>query len=291
MLAGRLGLETARIPYKDRHGLVWLSYGALSVRDGTLEFLGAAGGEPGGGLWDIPFQTVTAIILGPGTSVTQDALRLLARHGTGLMAAGADGVRFYASMPFGPDRSDLARRQAEVWFDGAGLRIDIARRMYAWRLGEIFPATSLDSLRGREGARMKECYRLMAQKYNITWQGRNYDRANPGANDPINNAINHASVAVVATAQLAVAAAGAIPQLGFIHEDSGIAFCLDIADLYRHDITHEAAFSAVAELRTRPGDLERTTRQKVGRLLREKQVLPKMIEQINELFSDASRRR
>ena len=36
MLRGRLGLETARIPHADRHGLLWLSRGALTVRDGTL---------------------------------------------------------------------------------------------------------------------------------------------------------------------------------------------------------------------------------------------------------------
>ena len=38
MLPGRLGLETARIPHADRHGLLWLSRGALTVRDGTLRF-------------------------------------------------------------------------------------------------------------------------------------------------------------------------------------------------------------------------------------------------------------
>ena len=34
MLKGRLGLETARIPHADRHGLLWLSRGELCVVDG-----------------------------------------------------------------------------------------------------------------------------------------------------------------------------------------------------------------------------------------------------------------
>ena len=38
MLKGRLGLETARIPHADRSGLLWLSRGALTARDGTLSF-------------------------------------------------------------------------------------------------------------------------------------------------------------------------------------------------------------------------------------------------------------
>ena len=38
MLKGRLGLETARIPHVDRAGLLWLSRGALTARDGSLSF-------------------------------------------------------------------------------------------------------------------------------------------------------------------------------------------------------------------------------------------------------------
>ena len=37
------------------------------------------------------------ILLGPGSTVSHDALRLLARHGTVLAAVGEDGVRFYTA--------------------------------------------------------------------------------------------------------------------------------------------------------------------------------------------------
>ena len=47
MLRGRLGLETARVPHTDRHGLQWLSRGALTVRDGTLRFERQSGPDPG----------------------------------------------------------------------------------------------------------------------------------------------------------------------------------------------------------------------------------------------------
>ncbi|MFN2244463.1 MAG: type I-E CRISPR-associated endonuclease Cas1, partial [Anaerolineae bacterium] len=52
------------------------------------------------------------ILLGPGSTVTHDALRLLARHGTLMAAVGEDGVRCYTAPPLLPDRSDIARRQA-----------------------------------------------------------------------------------------------------------------------------------------------------------------------------------
>ncbi len=105
--------------------------------------------------------------------------------------------------------------------------------MYALRLGEVLPHRDLDTLRGIEGARVKRTYRLMAERYGIDWKGRHYDRSNPNVTDIPNQAINHAATAVQATAAIAVQAIAAIPQLGFILEDSGQSFVLDIAGLYR----------------------------------------------------------
>ncbi len=45
MLAGGLGLEKARIPHADRHGLMWLNRGRLEVEDGCLRFITPRGGD------------------------------------------------------------------------------------------------------------------------------------------------------------------------------------------------------------------------------------------------------
>ena len=44
MLVGRLGLETARVPHADRHGVLYLDRGHLTVEDGCLSFRCAGGG-------------------------------------------------------------------------------------------------------------------------------------------------------------------------------------------------------------------------------------------------------
>ena len=175
MLRGRLGLETARIPHADRHGLLWLSRGALTVRDGTLRF--ERQGPPGDGTalesgeYGIPFQSLSMILLGPGSTVSHDALRLMARHGTALVAVGEDGVRCYTAPPLMPDASDVARRQMRAWGDPTGSRITIARKMYALRLGEVLPQQEISALRGVEGARMRQTYRLVAQSTALTGGG------------------------------------------------------------------------------------------------------------------------
>ena len=291
MLRGRLGLETARIPHADRHGLLWLSRGALTVRDGTLRFErdGPADAKSPleSGQYGIPFQTLSMILLGPGSTVSHDALRLMARHGTALVAVGEDGVRCYTAPPLMPDSSDTARRQMRAWGDATGSRITIARRMYAMRLGELVPHTEIDILRGIEGARMRQTYKNLAQRYGIIWKGRRYDRNKPLAADIPNQAINHASVAVTSAAVIAVTAVGAIPQLGFIHEHSGDAFALDIADLFRDTVLLPAAFQSAKAVMENPKlDIERQTRRKTGEMLRSERVVSKMIDRIKKLFED-----
>lgn len=285
LLPGRLGLAASRIPHADRHGLLWLEYGRLSVEDGTLRFVAAKSDALAAGDYSIPYQSVSMVLLGPGTSLTQDVLRLCARHSVLLVAVGKGGVKTYTAAPMGQGRSAVARAHAELWADEKK-RVDTARRLYAWRFGRVLPHRSIETLRGIEGARMKESYKLLAQRFGIEWKGRRYDRDNPNAADLPNQAINHAATFVESAADIAVAAVGALPPLGFIHEDSSNAFTLDIADLYRVDVTLPLAFSAVSAYRNGKTDnLERETRYQAARLFRQEKLIPRMIDRIKELFN------
>ena len=285
MLKGRLGLETARIPHANRHGLLWLDRGALTVTDGCLGFKTAGGSlEPGS--YRIPHQGVSMILLGPGSTISHDALRLLARHGTLLAAVGTDGVRCYTAPPLGPDRSDLARRQAELWAD-PGKRLDIARRMYAWRLGEVLPHRDVAVLRGIEGSRMKKSYKLLADQFGVSWKGRRYDRKQPTAADNANQAINHAATAVQAAATIAVTAVSALPQLGFIHEDSDQSFVLDIADLYRDSIALPIAFAVAKEAEHNHRDpIDRMVRRQAAKVFRKQKLIGSMIDSTKALLTE-----
>lgn len=291
LLAGRLGLASSRIPHADRHGLLWLDYGRLSVEDGTLHFVAARSETFDAGEYAIPYQSVSMLLLGPGTSLTQDVLRLCARHGVLIAAVGEGGVKSYTAPPMGQGRSDVARRHAGLWADET-TRLDLARKMYAWRFGRIFPHRDIETLRGIEGARIKESYKLVAERFGVPWKGRHYDRAHPNAADAANQALNHAATFVEAAADIAVAAVGALPPLGFIHEESSNAFTLDIADLYRVDVTFPLAFGvARAYLDGKESNLERAVRKQAVRTFREERIIPKAIGRIQELLDvDGSHR-
>ena len=283
-LAGRLGLAKSRIPHVDRHGLLWLGRGHLYVEDGTLRFNAATSDLMDAGDYAIPYQTISMILLGPGTSVTHDVLRLLARHGTLLAAVGEGGVKCYTAPPMGQGRSQVARAHATLWAD-PNSRLRVARRMYAIRFGEVLPHENIEVLRGIEGQRVKEMYRILAKQYGVAWKGRRYDRDNPSDADLPNQAINHAVTFVEGAADIAVAAVGALPPLGFIHEDSSNAFTLDIVDLWRSELTIPLAFATAARVAKDPTlNLEREIRLEAASLFRRKKLIPSMIERIKELL-------
>jgi CRISPR-associated protein Cas1 len=236
------------------------------------------------GEYAIPYQTISMILLGPGTTVTHDVLRILARHGTLLAAVGQGGVKHYTAPPMGAGRSRVARAHARLWAD-EDARIRVARRMYGYRFQSAFPHDDISVLRGMEGARLKETYKIIARQYGVEWRGRRYDRRNPQDADLPNQAINHAATFVEAAADIAVAAVGALPPLGFIHEDSSNAFTLDIADLWRAEITLPLAFSTVARISSVPrGPLERLIRYEAAKWFKKHELIPKMIDRIKELL-------
>jgi len=283
MLRGRLGLERVRIPYNARHGLVWLDRGKLDVQDGCLRFM-TAGGVLEPGEYEIPHQALSMVLLGPGSSVTHDCMRLCANHGCAIAFVGEGGVKLYTAPPLMTGASSLARAQAMLWAD-RNSRMYVARQMYALRFGEVLPHRDIEVLRGMEGARVKAAYAKIAGEFGIEWQGRKYDRANPGAADLPNQAINHASSAVRAAAAIAVMATAAIPQLGFVHEDSSQAFILDVADLYRDSTTLRIAFGAVRDMALHDMSLERLVRRQANAVFANEDVIPSMIERIKQMLA------
>ena len=284
LFPGRLGLAESRVPHADRHGLLWLSRGALRVEDGTLRFLAADSELIAAGDYAIPYQGLSMILLGPGTTVSHDVLRLMARHGTLLAAVGDGGVKFYTAPPMGQGRSEVARKHAHLWAEEK-TRLSIARRMYAFRFGEVLPHRDIAVLRGIEGGRVKTLYRLTADRYDVPWEGRHYDRQSPNAADIPNQSLNHAATFVEAASDIAVAAVGALPPLGFIHEGSSNAFVLDVADLWRADITVPLAFSVAKRVMDEPQrPLERELRLEAARWFRKHKLIPAMIDRIKELL-------
>ena len=88
---------------------------------------------------------------------------------------------------------------------------------------------------------------------------------------------------------MAVTALSALPQLGFIHEDSSQAFVLDIADLFRENVTLRIAFSVAKRIESGEDEsVDRLVRRTASAEFRRLGVIPMMMDKVKGSTGDAS---
>ncbi|WP_016906472.1 type I-E CRISPR-associated endonuclease Cas1e [Streptomyces xiaopingdaonensis] len=225
----------------DRLSFVYLERAVIHCADNAIT---AADGE---GVRHIPSATIGTLLLGPGTKVSQQAIRLLGESGVGVVWVGEHGVRYYAGGRALSRSSAMAGAQARLWANPR-TRLGVARAMYALRFPDEDPAgCSRRKLLGMEGDRVKACYRAEATRTGIRWHGRHYTQGDFASGDAPNQAVTAAGQCMYGIAQSVVAALGCVPGLGFVHSGHELSFALDIADLYKTEIGIPVAFEVAAE--------------------------------------------
>ena len=233
------------------------------------------------GVVHIPAATIGVLLLGPGTSITHQAIALLADHGATAIWVGERGVRYYAHGRSLASSSRLLIAQAEA-VSRRDRRLAVARTMYAMRFpGEDTGQLTMQQLRGKEGARVRRTYREHAARTGIAWNQREYDRDNFAAGDPINQALSAAHACLYGVVHAVIVALGLSPGLGFIHTGHERAFVYDIADLYKAEVTIPVAFDVAASGST---DITADTRRAVRDRLHDGAILSRCVRDIRVLL-------
>jgi CRISPR-associated protein Cas1 len=237
----RVPLE-ALPPARERWTPIYLEHGRLEVDDSSVKWIGADKT-----VIRLPVATLSAIMLGPGTTVTHAAMKACADSNTPVCWVGSQGLRFYSFGVAPTHDNSRARHQAEIHAH-KGRRAEVARRMFRMRFGseENIDNLPIKTLMGMEGKRVKAIYAELGSKYGVTWKGRDYNPSNWQLADGINRAISAANAALYALTTAVVCSMGYLPQLGFIHSAGTLPFVFDIADIYKPEITLEASFQMLA---------------------------------------------
>ncbi|MCW4353530.1 type I-E CRISPR-associated endonuclease Cas1e [Hoyosella sp. YIM 151337] len=233
------------------------------------------------GVVHIPTAAVGAVLLGPGTRVTHQAMLLIGESGATTVWVGEHGVRYYAhGRPLGRS-SRLLDAQARAFASRDG-RLAVARAMYAIRFpGEDTSKLTMQQLRGREGARVRRCYREHASRTGVEWSRRDYDPNDFAASDDVNQALSAATTCLYGVAHAVIAALGCSPGLGFIHTGHDRSFVYDVADLYKAEVAIPAAFDIAA---AGSGDIAGDTRRLVRDAVVREKLLTRCAQDIKSLL-------
>lgn len=199
------------------------------------------------GVVHLPAASLGVLLLGPGTTVTQQAMVLMAESGSTVVWVGEQGVRYYAHGRSLAHSSRLLEAQAQLMTNQSS-RLRVAREMYAMRFpGEDTTGLTMQQLRGREGARIRRVYREHSKRTGVPWQGRDYEVEDFTSSDPVNQALSAANTSLYGVVHSVIVALGCSPGLGFVHTGHVRSFVYDIADLYKAELTIPLAFDLASD--------------------------------------------
>lgn len=133
------------ILHSKRANLYYLQHCRVLVNGGRVEYVTDEG--PRSLYWNIPIANTTTLLLGNGTSVTQAAMRELAKAGVLVGFCGGGGTPLFSALEmdfevawFSPQSeyrpTEYLQRWVRFWFDEAS-RLEAAKRFQLARLDQI----------------------------------------------------------------------------------------------------------------------------------------------------------
>ncbi|MDC5842322.1 type I-F CRISPR-associated endonuclease Cas1f [Vibrio europaeus] len=137
--------ELKTILHSKRANLYYLQHCRVLVNSGLVEYVTDQGKESL--YWNIPIANTTAIMLGTGTSITQAAMRELAKAGVLVGFCGGGGTPLYAGNEVQVDVSwllpqseyrptEYLQQWVSFWFDETK-RVDAAKQLQYERIKQI----------------------------------------------------------------------------------------------------------------------------------------------------------
>jgi len=265
---------------QDRITFLYLEHAKLSRQDSAIQVLDDRG------IVYVPAAMLNVLMLGPGVDVTHRAMELIGKAGLGVVWVGEQGVRQYAYGRALNHSSSLLVAQAEL-VSNQRSRLKIARKMYQMRFpDEDVSLLTMQQLRGKEGARIRQVYLEQSQTTGVAWSHREYNLDNFDDATPINKALTAAHQALYGLSYSVVSALGLSAGLGFVHTGHDLSFVYDFADLYKTEFSIPIAFK-VAEKYGEDPDIGSRTRLAMRDVFIENKLLRRMVKDLKQLMGTA----
>lgn len=269
---------------KDKYPFLYLERGRLEIDDSSVKWIDADAN-----VVPIPVATINTLLLGPGTSVTHEAIKTATAANCSVSWVGEDSLLFYAAgfLPTA-DTRNLKRQIALAADDESSLKV--ARMMFAKRFPDAdLVDKSLNSMMGMEGNRVRALYQQKAEEYGVGWQGRQFTPGKFDVSDLTNQILTATNAALYGILCSVVHAMGYSPHIGFIHSGSPLPFVYDLADLYKEALCIDLAFYLTREM------AGRYDKHKVSDAFRKRvlamDLLSQMTADVNELMGVKRARR
>lgn len=228
---------------KDKYPFIYLERGRLEIDDSSIKWIDSTNQ-----VVPLPIATLNCLLLGPGTSITHEAVKIAAAANCSVCWVGEDSLLFYAAgfVPTADTRN--LRQQMELGVDPEQ-SLEVARRFFVRRFPDAdLQEKSLQQMMGMEGHRVRALYQAKAEHYQVGWKGRQFTPNKFELSDVTNQILTASNAALYGILCSAVHSLGYSPHIGFIHSGSPLPFIYDLADLYKEHLCIDLAFSLTRDM-------------------------------------------
>lgn len=227
---------------KSKYPFIYLERGRIEIDDSSVKWI-----DCDANVVRLPIATLNCLLLGPGTTITHEAIKVAASTNCSFCWVGEDSLLFYAAGQTPTADTRNFKRQM-LLASGEISSLEIARRMYARRFPDAnLAGKHLKEMMGMEGCRVRALYEQKAHQYGVQWNGRSFVQGKSEKSDITNRILTAANSMLYGVLASAVHSLGYSPHIGFIHSGSPLPFIYDLADLYKESITIDLAFSLASE--------------------------------------------
>ena len=269
---------------KDKYPFLYMERGRLEVDDSSVKWI-----DSDNNIVPLPVATLNALLLGPGTSITHEAIKTATSANCSICWVGEDSMLFYAAgfLPTAGTRN--LKHQIELATDPEK-SVEVARRMFSRRFPDtVLDGKSLKVMMGMEGHRVRSLYLSKAEEYQVGWKGRKFVPGKFEVGDVTNQILTASNAALYGILCSAVHSMGYSPHIGFIHSGSPLPFIYDLADLYKEPLCIDLAFALTRDM------AGRYNKHKVSAAFRERVIemdlLARLTEDITEMLGMGRARR
>lgn len=228
---------------KDKYPFIYLERGRLEIDDSSVKWI-----DSEGNIVRLPIATLNCILLGPGTSITHEAVKVMTASNCSVCWVGEDSLLFYA-LGQTPTADTRNFRKQMLLAQDKKKSLEVARRMFARRFPNAeLEGKNLHEMMGMEGYRVRQIYEKKAEHYKVGWKGRSFEPGRFELSDITNQILSSANAALYGILCSAINSMGYSPHMGFIHSGSPLPFVYDLADLYKEYHCIDLAFFLTLEM-------------------------------------------
>ena len=232
-LINRIDEKQYMIPLSRRQPFYYIDKAVISKHNDSVKIFKKEGNISFG--YDLPIANIGCLILGSGTSITNEAIRIISARGCHCVFTGEGGMPIY-SKTIHHRNSTNKIKQFKSFID-SNRRYNCSkilleeRAMIMQKFKPELPLLSInsvnsDNILGIEAAWAKSAYKYVCNKHKYSWPGK----ANLNKHHPL-NLMNHLLYSLT---DITISFCGYDSDLGIIHGiNRGGGLCYDIADVYK----------------------------------------------------------